>query len=72
MADLIVTPNLADGDLCYTALIDAHRDLTAAESLDLNARLVLILLNHIGDRTVLAQALALARTSLGKASPAPS
>lgn len=49
------------GDDFYQALIDTHRDLDAEQSAALNARLVLLLSNHIGDLEVLRQALALAR-----------
>ena len=59
-------PNVADPDGLYAAIIDAHADLTEAESVALNARLVLLLANHIGDPAVLAEALAVARKSLGK------
>jgi hypothetical protein len=52
------------GDDFYEALIRAHEGLSEAESHTLNARLVLILANHIGDLTVLREALALARRSL--------
>ena len=52
------------GDDFYEALIRAHEGLGEAESHTLNARLVLILANHIGDLTVLQEALALARRSL--------
>lgn len=58
---LIVTPNLPDPDGTYAALLAAHRGLGEAESHALNARLVLILMNHVGDREVIAEALALAR-----------
>jgi hypothetical protein len=58
--------NVADPDGLYAAIIDAHADLTDAESAALNARLVLLLANHIGDAAVLAEALALARKSLGR------
>lgn len=61
MSDLVTTPNLASPDDFYAALIDAHRDLDTPQSHALNARLVLLLANHIGDMTVLRQALALAR-----------
>ena len=64
MAHLITDLNLDDSDLAYTAIIDAHRGLSAADSLDLNAKLVLILANHIGDRSVLDEALALARKEI--------
>jgi Protein of unknown function (DUF2783) len=59
-------PNVADPDGLYAAIIDAHADLTEAESVALNVRLVLLLANHIGDPAVLAEALAVARKSLGK------
>jgi len=59
-------PNMADPDGLYAAIIDAHAGLGEAESAALNARLVLLLANHIGDAAVLAEALAVARKSLGK------
>jgi hypothetical protein len=52
------------GDDFYAALIRAHEGLSEAESHTLNARLVLILANHIGDLTVVQEAIALARRSL--------
>jgi hypothetical protein len=48
----------------YESLMHAHQGLSEAESHALNARLVLILANHIGDLAVLQDALALARRSL--------
>ncbi|NUB44887.1 DUF2783 domain-containing protein [Fertoebacter nigrum] len=54
-------PNIADADGFYAALLAAHRGLTEAESHAMNARLVLVLANHVGSRAVLDQALALAR-----------
>jgi hypothetical protein len=59
-------PNVADPDGLYAAIIDAHADLSEAESVALDTRLVLLLANHIGDPAVLAEALTIARTSLGK------
>ena len=59
--DLITTPHLEAPDDFYEALIDAHRDLSLEQSQALNARLVLLLANHIGDLAVLGQALAAAR-----------
>ena len=59
--NLITTPHLSAPDDFYEALIDAHRDLTVAQSHALNARLVLLLANHIGMHSVLLQALAAAR-----------
>jgi hypothetical protein len=52
------------GDDFYETLIRAHEGLSDAQSHALNARLVLILANHIGDLTVLQEALAHARRSL--------
>jgi hypothetical protein len=60
---LMTEPHLSAPDDFYEALIDAHRDLSAAESLALNARLVLLLANHIGTQDVLRQALDAARAS---------
>jgi hypothetical protein len=45
----------------YERLLHAHRDLTPAQSHALNARLVLLLAHHIGDPTILRDALAAAR-----------
>ncbi|GGW41342.1 hypothetical protein GCM10011452_32130 [Gemmobacter lanyuensis] len=58
---LITTPNLAKPDETYARLIATHDGLSEGESHALNARLVLILMNHIGDDMVLAEALRLAR-----------
>jgi hypothetical protein len=59
-------PNMADPDRLYAAIIEAHEGLTDAESLALNARLVLLLANHIGEEAILREALAAARASIGK------
>jgi hypothetical protein len=61
MAELITTRHLAGHDAFYARLLAAHKGLTEAESHALNARLVLILANHVGDPEVLDQALELAR-----------
>ena len=58
---LITTPNLSAPDDFYEALIDAHRELSPDASHALNARLVLLLANHIGALDVLKEALAAAR-----------
>ena len=62
---LATTPNLSAPDDFYEALIDAHRELTTTQSQALNARLVLLLANHIGDLAVLREALAIARATGG-------
>ena len=59
---LITTKNLPDPDMAYAALLAAHKGLTETESHALNARLVLILMNHIGDPKTFQQALDLARS----------
>ncbi len=54
------------GDDFYQQLIDAHRNLSDAQSQKLNARLILLLANHIGDLAVLREAIAAAAEDLGK------
>lgn len=49
------------GDDFYEALIETHRDLSDVQSALLNARLVLLLANHIGDIGVLREAMQIAR-----------
>ncbi len=61
MPDLITTANIANPDDFYAELLAAHEGLSKAESDALNARLILILANHIGDRDVISEALAAAR-----------
>lgn len=65
MSDLETNPNFADADGAYADLIAAHEGMSEADSHAFNARLILILANHIGDRAVLRQALALADRSGG-------
>jgi Protein of unknown function (DUF2783) len=48
-------------DDAFRAVVEAHRGLSEAQSADLDAALVLILANHIGDLTVLREAIALAK-----------
>lgn len=57
-------PNIQQPDDFYQALIDAHAGLTDEQSAALNARLVLLLANQIGDLTTLRQAIAAARASI--------
>jgi hypothetical protein len=52
------------GDDVYAALIDAHRGLSHDESARLNARLVLMLANHIGDAAAVLDAIARARAGV--------
>jgi hypothetical protein len=60
MAKLCCEPGFADADLFYAKLVEAHRDLDDAASAKLNAKLVLLLANHIGDLEVVEDALAAA------------
>ena len=53
--------DIADPDGIYAALLAAHRGLTAEGSAALNAELILLLMNLIGDEAVIRQALDLAR-----------
>ena len=64
MSSLIQSPNLRDPDGFYAALVTAHQGLSDEASELLNARLVLILANHVGDPEALNEALALARAAL--------
>ena len=69
---LIIEPNFREpgkryfrdfspGDDFYQLLIDTHRGLNEQQSALLNAKLILILSNHIGDISVLREAMLLAR-----------
>ena len=53
--------NIASPDDFYEELIDLHRDLTDEQSALVNAKLILLLANHIGDMEVLRAAIAAAR-----------
>jgi hypothetical protein len=53
---LTLTPNIPDADGFYDELIRAHTGLTKEQSDAFNARLILTLANHIGDRNVLRAA----------------
>ena len=54
-------PNLAHPDDVYELLVEMHRDLTEEQSKKCNAKLILLLANHIGDHQVLSEAIAIAR-----------
>ena len=72
---LILTPNFREagkryfrdfspGDDFYEALIDMHRDLNDEQSAMVNARLILLLSNHIGDIVILREAMQIARAGV--------
>ena len=67
MATLNTEANIAAPDDFYERLIATHRGLSDDESALVNAKLVLLLANHIGDPGVLAQAMAAARDGMGAA-----
>jgi hypothetical protein len=52
-------------DAFYEQLVAAHHGLSDADSGALNARLVLLLANHVGDANVVTEAIAAARLGLG-------
>ncbi len=64
---LNLEPNLAMPDEVYEALVALHRDLTPEQSRLANAKLILLLVNHVGDRVVIDAAIAKARQGLAPA-----
>ncbi len=60
---LLTSPRLQDADALYAALVAAHDGLEEAASRRLDAALVLLLANHIGDDGVVHDAIRLARES---------
>ncbi len=59
--------NLAAPDDVYEALVRLHRDLTPEQSRLVNAKLILLLANHIGDAAVLREAMDIARRGISPA-----
>jgi hypothetical protein len=70
MATLNTDLNLPAPDDFYERLIAMHRGLSDEDSALVNAKLVLLLANHIGDPSVLAEAMAAAREGIGNPSGA--
>lgn len=64
---LIRTPNIPDPDGFYKELMDSQREMDAAQAAAMNARLVLLLANQIGDRATLSEAI---RTAAAAGRPA--
>jgi hypothetical protein len=58
---LVTESRFANPDAAYERLVDAHRGLDETESRALDARLVLVLANHIGDLEVLEEAIRIAK-----------
>lgn len=61
---LNIEPNFDAPDEFYEVLIDAHAGLSDAQSAALNARLILLLANQVGDLATLREAIAAARAAL--------
>lgn len=57
---LNLQPNFSDADAFYAALADLHRAGDEQKSERINARLILLLANHIGDQSVLLEAMQIA------------
>jgi len=62
---LVTDPNIAAPDDFYAALAELHRELSPEDSAKANAKLILLLANHIGDAAVLDEVIALARPKAG-------
>jgi hypothetical protein len=65
---LSTSSNFAKPDDAFRMIVEAHRGLSDAQSADLDAALVLVLANHIGDIEVLREAIELAKRRLVDAS----
>ena len=63
MTQIITTPNIDKPDDFYEQLLATHEGLTKQQSDNVNASLILILANHIGDQKILSQALEMAKTT---------
>lgn len=55
--------NLARPDDVYNAIVDAHKDMTDEQVRAFDAKLILLLVNHVGDEAVIREALLEAATS---------
>jgi GTP1/Obg family GTP-binding protein len=57
-------PNIQAPDDFYQELVDMHRDLSAQQSALVNAKLILLLANHVGDPAILREAMRAARQDI--------
>lgn len=71
MTALNTDPNTAAPDDFYESLIGLHRDLSDEQSALVNAKLVLLLANHVGDAEVLREAMAAATQGITRAVTSP-
>jgi hypothetical protein len=60
---LMTASRFKDPDQAFVTLIEARRGLSEREASELDAKLVLILANHIGDLDILREAIAFAKQS---------
>ena len=65
---LILEPNTSSPDDIYQLLVDMHDGLDAEASARVSARMILLLANHIGDASVVAEAARIARVDLHQGS----
>jgi Protein of unknown function (DUF2783) len=65
---LSTSSNFTKPDDAFRMIVEAHRGISDAQSADLDAALVLVLANHIGDLDVLREAIELAKRRLVDAS----
>jgi hypothetical protein len=68
MMTLSTSSNFPKPDDAFRAIVEAHRGLSREEAADFDAALILILANHIGDISVLREAITLARRRMLEAS----
>jgi hypothetical protein len=68
MMVLSTSSNFAKPDDAFRMIVEAHRGISDAQSADLDAALVLVLANHIGDLDVLREAIELSKRRLVDAS----
>ena len=61
---LVLEPNITSPDDFYEALLESHRGLSVEQSGMLNAKLILLLANQVGDLAVLRAAIAKAREGI--------
>jgi Protein of unknown function (DUF2783) len=57
-------PNIPAPDDFYQELVDMHRDLSEQQSALVNAKLILLLANHVGDLAILREAMRAARQDI--------
>ena len=69
LGTLNTQPNIPAPDDFYQELVDMHRDLSEQQSALVNAKLILLLANHVGDPAVLREAMRAARQDIAPDEP---